>query len=120
MTKTKNTKPSTAKNDYPSFQPRITPTQILFKFATKQANMKERHSGEIDNTHLNDFVTVMQFIIENQKSFCRQDLLSLTRSLDTPANYLIPLFNQFCEELITHDRCKQVEGAYDYPVWQLT
>jgi len=111
--------PSPAPTDFPSFQPRLTPLEILLKFAAKQANIIEKKSGHNDFTSLNDFVTAAKFLIENQKSFCQQDLFALTRSMDTPAQSLVPFFNLFVDELVTHKRCQKVEGAYDYPMYQL-
>lgn len=108
-----------APTDYPSFQPRLTPLEILLKFAARQANIIEKQSGHNDFTSLNDFVTVAKFLIENQKTFSQQDLFALTRSMDTPASALIRFFNLFVEELVENKSCAKIAGAYDYPVYQL-
>ena len=100
------------KNDFPSFAPSKTLTEITADFVAKQ---KQGRKGNGENEYLQDFLTVAQMICANYGSFSFNDFLTLTRNLDTPASALVPIFHDFIKELQASGRLKTVNGCYDFP-----
>ena len=117
MKQPKKNKPSVKVNpaiDYPSFQPTKSLADVTTDFVSKQKQSR-KHNG--DNDHLQDFLNVAKMITENYKSFSFNDFLALTRSLDTPASALTPLFHAWLDELDKGNRLKKVSGCYDWQTY---
>lgn len=104
-------KANTVKPEYATFQPIKSLTEVTAEFVSKQEGRK-KSSG--DNSYLRDFLQVANFLTENMKAFSFNDFLTLTRSLDTPASALAPLFHAWIAELDKSKRLIITSGAYDW------
>ena len=103
--------PKTAAN-HPSFEPAKTVQEITDDFVKKQAK-DWKFNG--DNSYLNDFANVARMICSQYRTWSVNDLLAMTRSLDTPAQAIMSLHNDWIEALKAHGRLTVVSGVYDFP-----
>lgn len=93
-----------------SFRPAATLFEITNDFILAQTK-KNRDTGA--NSVIADFATLSRMVIANMKSFSIQDILALSRSLDTQVSALVPLINLWVEELKKHSRIKLQISCYD-------
>lgn len=108
--KKQQSKKSTVKAPGESFKPALTLSEITDDFVKKQ-NQKSKDTGA--NSVIADFSTVARMVIANMKSFSIQDILALTRSLDTQVSALVPLIHLWIAELKSHNRIKLQMSCYD-------
>ena len=111
-TKTTTTKTPQAPANHPSFEPAKTVQEITDDFVRKQAK-DWKFSG--DNNYLSDFANVARLICSQYKTWSVNDLLAMTRSMDTPAQAIMSLHNDWIEALKAHGRLTVVNGVYDFP-----
>jgi hypothetical protein len=94
-----------------TFAPIKSLAEVTAEFVSKHEGRK-KSSG--NNDYLRDFLQVANFLTENLKTFSFNDFLSLTRTLDTPASALAPLFHAWIAELEKSKRLTIVSGCYDW------
>ena len=118
MTKTprKTTKTSKAAPKAPANSPThescLSPLEITDAFVKKQAK-DWKSSG--DNNYLHDFANVARMICVNYRTWSVNDLLAMTRSLDTPAQAIMALHNDWVAELKERGRLTSHASCYDFP-----
>lgn len=66
------------------------------------------------NSAIADFAGVARMICESYKTFCLNDFLSCTRSLNTPSDKLGKLFFMWVEELKANKRITTQLSCYDW------
>ena len=93
-----------------SFKPAQTLSEITDAFILAQTK-KNKDNGA--NSVVSDFATLSRMVIANMKSFSIQDVLALSRSLDTQCSALVPVINLWVEELKKHNRIKLQISCYD-------
>ena len=97
-----------------SFRPAATLSEITNSFILAQTK-KNKDTGA--NSVIADFATLSRMVIANMKSFSIQDVLALSRSLDTQCSALVPVINLWIEELKKHNRIKLQMSCYDSEQW---
>jgi hypothetical protein len=117
--KPKTNKPTAVKNEnmvagQTSFQ--ITSLSEITNSFIKEQAAKDKKSDGV-NDCVRDFATIARFISENQTSFCFNDFLALSRSLDSSPDLLAPMFYEWVEALKSHKRLSITQGCYDWQTY---
>jgi hypothetical protein len=103
----KTTKKNTAPMDFPSFRPVKPLEQITAEFIAKQ---KQGQKKDGENSVIPDFSLAIRMICSNYQgqSFNFNDVLALTRHLDTSAEDLIPLWHEWVDVMKAERRIKVI------------
>jgi hypothetical protein len=93
-----------------SFKSAPSLSEITNSFIQKQTQ-KNKDNGA--NSVIADFATLSRMVIANMSSFAVQDILAMSRPLDTQCSALVPMILLWVEELKKHNRIKIQMSCYD-------
>jgi len=98
----------------PSFQPRPSHAEATASFVKSHNKVTK---DDAKNGYLPEFLKIAQMISENYQSFSFNEFLTLSRSLDLPAEEIATLFHEWIRQLVEDKRIRQVNGCYSFPTY---
>jgi hypothetical protein len=121
MTMKRQTKPPTLdsipafinKKDIPegtSYTPLPTCAEIHSQWLAKAKKSKQDNGS---NSHLNDFLTVINRIRATQKSFCPSEVVKMCRNFEMEIQEIHRLWLSYKEYAIQHCILEEVAGCYE-------
>ena len=104
-----NPNPEPALAGATSFWPTKSLEDITNEFLAKQKQGK-KSNGDNDDSHISDFSLAVKMLCHSyqHQSFNFNDVLALTRHLDTPSSALVPLWHDYVNTMKENRRIKVI------------